>query len=499
MASARAWSVQAHVPSAGSSLRTRNRRARPPRASSVDPEASAGGSVARDSGDGAGSPNTRTPHSGYHRIEGFPRPFFEGWYFRVTLPEIRDNLSLIYHVYDPDLRRSERRGAGAQVCTPGGKYIWRESHDVERFTAAPHELALRMDYAHAEGGPEFYEVACGGRVHRGRLRLGDEVNDPSVWPPEKLASEVRWDFTVEPVAGYGDRGRATSTAGWLSSLPVFEPHYQITMAHGLATGWIETNGARVEFAKAPAYSEKNWGGAGFPSRWFWLQCNSFRARPGLSVTATGGNRGVVILPGVREEVAAITIHAPGGGFFPFVPVAGEGFEAADLTWSVSPWGRWTVRGVTPTHEVEIAGWIAPTDDVVGGTTVLRAPMDDAGAGMAPLCRESFRGSMRVSLWERDAAATWNGGDDEGGSRSGDGGGSGSWGDGGAGKGRGRCILDGVQSDTAAVEVGGGPWTEAWVGSAEMREPLGTLAGAPVDVDAVAGFFKRVGLDVVPGL
>ena len=134
----------------------------------------------------------RTPHSGYHRIEGFPRPFFEGWYFRVTLPEIRDNLSLIYHVYDPDLRRSERRGAGAQVCTPGGKYIWRESRDVERFTAAPHELALRMDYAHAEGGPEFYEVARGGSVHRGRLRLGDEVNDPSVWPPEKLASEVRW-------------------------------------------------------------------------------------------------------------------------------------------------------------------------------------------------------------------------------------------------------------------------------------------------------------------
>ena len=44
----------------------------------------------------------------------------------------------------------------------------------------------------------------------------------------------------------------------------------------------------------------------------------------MSVTATGGNRGVVILPGVREEVAAITIHARGGVLFPFVPVAGEG-------------------------------------------------------------------------------------------------------------------------------------------------------------------------------
>jgi len=52
----------------------------------------------------------------------------------------------------------------------------------------------------------------------------------------------------------------------------------------------------------------------------------------------------------------------------------------------------------------------------------------------------------------------------------------------------------------AVEVGGGPWhEEGWGGNAEMREPLGSLAGAPVDVDAIAGFFKRVGVDIVPGL
>ena len=84
------------------------------------------------------------PHSGYHRIVGFPRPFFEGWYFRVTLPEMRDNLSLIYHVYDPDLTSSTRRGAGAQACTPGGGYIYRESSDVDAFSGDPHALALRM-------------------------------------------------------------------------------------------------------------------------------------------------------------------------------------------------------------------------------------------------------------------------------------------------------------------------------------------------------------------
>ena len=77
------------------------------------------------------------PHSGYHRTVGARRPFFEGWYFRVTLPEARDNLSLIYHVYDPDLRDSPRRAAGAQVCAPGGGYLFRESADVDAFAAAP--------------------------------------------------------------------------------------------------------------------------------------------------------------------------------------------------------------------------------------------------------------------------------------------------------------------------------------------------------------------------
>jgi methyltransferase-like protein 6/tocopherol cyclase len=111
--------------------------------------------------------------------------------------------------------------------------------------------------------------------------------------------------------------------------------------------------------------------------------------------------------------------------------------------------------------------------------------------MAPLCRESFKGTVRVSLWERDAAATWEG--------SGSGGTAG-WSGGEGYHGRGRCILDAVESDTAAVEVGGGPWSEeGWSGAAEMREPLGSLAGAPVDVDAIAGFFKRVGVDIVPGL
>ena len=448
----------------------------------------------------------RTPHSGYHRLVGCPRPFFEGWYFRISLPETRENISLVYHVYDPDLPNSARRAAGAQVCAPGGKYIFRESPGVDAFEADAHDLALSMrgfgpdhetveddddddayelprDGRHDRGATnepeppgerEFFDVLRGGTRHRGRLVRGAEVNDPTVWPPETCAQTVAWDIAVRPVVGYGgddDGSTQLSTAGWLSSLPVFEPHYQITMAHGLASGWIETDGARVTFEAAPAYSEKNWGGAGFPSKWFWVQCNAFPDRPGLSVTATGGNRGVVILPGVREEVAAVLVHDPGagavrGGFYPFVPAAGEGTDAAEVTWDVSPWGSWSVTAKTSTHEVRV---ICSVDSSDAGT-VLRAPRDDSNAGMAPLCRESFKGRATVWMWELDPRT----------------------------RARSRAVLDGVVSEAAAVETGGGPWYAPWKGRAEMREPLGSLAGLQVPVEDVARMLRPF-VDIVPGL
>ena len=62
----------------------------------------------------------------------------------------------------------------------------------------------------------------------------------------------------------------------MTALSVFEPHWQVTMAHGLASGWIETDGDRVEFSDCPAYSEKNWGGAGFPLKWWWTSATRFR-------------------------------------------------------------------------------------------------------------------------------------------------------------------------------------------------------------------------------
>lgn len=75
--------------------------------------------------------------------------------------------------------------------------------------------------------------------------------------------------------GWGDLNQSQkATSGWLAILPVFEPHWQVMMARGSASGWMEWGDRRFEFEDAPTYYEKNWG-AGFPSKWFWIQCNTF--------------------------------------------------------------------------------------------------------------------------------------------------------------------------------------------------------------------------------
>ena len=237
--------------------------------------------------------------------------------------------------------------------------------------------------------------------------------------------------TLSPVVGWGGAfanasARQYSTAGWLASLgPLFSPHYQVLMSLGRATGFVEVDGERLSFARAPFYAEKNWGAA-FPSRWWWLQCNAFEDSlegcSELTLTATGATR--QLLAGTRldrsEDVALVGLHVD-GEFLPF----------PDVRWTVAPWGDWRVSGAYEGLTVDIA---ATASDA--GVPV-RVPTD---AGMADGATETYDGRLSVELR------------------------------------RGGDVLVTASTHLACCETGGDYASGVWGPAAsEMAEPLRTVA------------------------
>lgn len=345
-----------------------------------------------------------TPHSGYH-WDGSDRRFFEGWYYRVTLPDCGQTFAFMYSIEDP-IGGQPHSGGSAQILGPQDQYLCRTFPDVTKFWAWPDRLGLGHWGRAALGQPrylpaeEFFQWVPEGyqatiTQHQGQL-----------FDPTGLTA--RWDYQIQPIDGWGPRGRSPqSTAGWLSALPIFEPGWQILMAHGLATGWIDWNGQRYEFHQAPAYAEKNWGGA-FPQKWFWLNCNCFMDEPDLALTAGGGRRQVLAW---MESVAMIGIHYR-GQFYEFVP------WNAQVHWSISPWGFWHVWAETDRYIVHVTG---TTDRP---PTAVRAPSHN---GLAYVCRDTVQGWVEINLKLRS----------------------------------GQQILL-AHSQLAGLEVGGGPWEDVWV-------------------------------------
>ncbi len=321
----------------------------------------------------------QTPHSGY-QWDSSSRRFFEGWYYRVTLPEQRQTFAFMYSIEDPAGNKPHSGGA-AQILGPEDSYFCRTFPDVKKFWAWRDCLGLghwrrtnqlkNPDYLPPQ---QFEEQVLEGYQATATLHQGI-LQDPG------SGQVTRWRYTIQPIYGWGDlAGPQQSTAGWISQFPIFEPGWQILMAHGLATGWIEWQDQHYEFARAPAYSEKNWGGA-FPQKWFWLNCNCFKDEPELALTAGGGRRGVLWW---MESVAMVGIHYQ-GKFYSFMPWNSQ------VYWDIDPWGRWHMQAHTHQFSVELVA----TTSRPG--TRLRAPTEQ---GLVYACQDTMHGNLILQLQER---------------------------------------------------------------------------------------------------
>ncbi|MBD2577360.1 tocopherol cyclase family protein [Oscillatoria sp. FACHB-1406] len=354
----------------------------------------------------------QTPHSGYH-WDG-SRRFFEGWYYRVTLPQSGQTFAFMYSIEDP-IGNQPNSGGAVQVLGPEDEYLWRTFPDVRGFWGAKERLGLghwgkhNLEIAPQELEPSLFAAAVGeGYQATASLNQG-AIHDPG------SDRDCRWHYTIEPIYGWGNpRGIQQSTAGLLSSFAIFEPGWQILMASGLATGWIDWNGQRYEFRDAPAYSEKNWGRS-FPQKWFWINCNQFEGEADLALTAGGGRRGVLWW---MESVALICLHYR-GEFYEFVP-----WNAA-VSWRIEPWGRWEMRARNAQGEVELVG----TTDLPG--TPLRAPTRE---GLQFCCRDTMLGRLQLTLRAPRSGSLRD---------------------------RAQNVILRAESNLCGLEVGGEPWEEVW--------------------------------------
>ena len=359
----------------------------------------------------------QTPHSGYHWT-GTNSRFFEGWYLRLTLPDQGESFAFMYAIEDPQ-GGTPYSGGTAQILGPRHEYLCRTFPDVRLFWGDRHALALShhrksplTTRSSATPIPPFPRGARGDQDHpsnHSSSHSSKHSDFPSPDYPRPISSNdfgsfigegyqltttyhqgflsepghhfARWCYSVQPVYGWGDRDRPQqSTAGWLSQFQIFEPGWQILMAHGLATGWVEWDGTRYAFSQAPAYAEKNWGGA-FPQKWFWIQCNAFDGEADLALTAGGGRRRVL---GWMESVGMVGIHHQ-GRFYEFVPWNGS------VRWRVQPWGHWQMQAENAGHIVELVG----TCD--RPPTPIRVP---TAQGMVFACQDTTQGKLTLKLWEK---------------------------------------------------------------------------------------------------
>ncbi len=352
-----------------------------------------------------------TPHSGYH-WDGNSQRFFEGWYYRVTLPQVKQTFGFMYSIDDP-IEKQPHSGGAAQILGANDQYLCRTFPDIKQFFADRYRLKLgHWGASSLLLTPQLLDPKTFNKyIEQKHIKQGYQatatLNQGFICDPP-THQYCRWDYTIKPIYGWGNSDRPQqATAGWLSYLSAFDPGWQVLMAHGLATGWIDWNGEKYEFTDAPAYSEKNWGRS-FPQKWFWLNCNSFLDYPDLALTAAGGVRQVLWWD---ESVGLVRLHYQ-GKFYQFESSRGE------LSWKVEPWGYWELKGKNEQFKLRIIG----TTDQPGN--YVRVPTTE---GLQFRCRDTMQGKITVKLRTL----------------------------------QGQVIIN-AASFLGGLEIGGEPWDKTWI-------------------------------------
>lgn len=176
------------------------------------------------------------------RFQGFGRTrnYFEGWYFKVVLPE--QNLA---YAFIP----------GISYGADGDGHAFLQVLDGVGATSAYHR------YDTADFQPE---------TDRFFLHLG-----PHTFAQDRLVIELpnlRLDLHFDELHPWQQRPLAPGIMGWYGFVPRMQCYHGLVSHYHTLRGSITVNGRVVNATGGVGYTEKDWG-SGFPDAWVWCQSN----------------------------------------------------------------------------------------------------------------------------------------------------------------------------------------------------------------------------------
>ncbi len=176
------------------------------------------------------------------RFQGWGRSsnYFEGWYFKVVIPE--RNLA---YAFIPGISYAADGTGHAFLQLLDGVAATSAYHtyDLDEFLASETAFAVQL-------GPHFFSEES-LRIRLDGLEIDVLFKKVQSWPKQLLAPGVM---------------------GWYGFVPRMQCYHGLVSMHHELFGHITLNGETHDVEGGVGYIEKDWG-SGFPDAWIWCQSN----------------------------------------------------------------------------------------------------------------------------------------------------------------------------------------------------------------------------------
>ncbi|MEM9929760.1 MAG: tocopherol cyclase family protein [Bacteroidota bacterium] len=294
---------------------------------------------------------------------GRTRNYFEGWYFKLVMPEHHLAYAFIPGVsYAAD-------GTGhafLQVLDGVGASSAYHRYEVADFLPAEDRFSLRL------GPHEFSEQ--GIKINLADLQLDLNFVAVHPWPKRPLAPGVM---------------------GWYGFVPRMQCYHGLVSMHHQLQGHLTVAGLAIAVKHGTGYIEKDWG-SGFPDAWVWCQSNHL----------TGTDQPVSLM----ASVASIPwLGSSFTGFLATFLLDGEfhlftTWAGAQVQTEFSNSKAVKLTFATTQKMLVITGHPAAGGNLVSPVT---------GAAMTGKINESLQAELEVEFWQHEqlvyaGRATWAG-------------------------------------------------------------------------------------------